>query len=79
MPFVGRDAVLAAPRTAGPRTCSIIHTEIAPSGDLGITIGGFDDSARAASGTFVRVWKKDVTGRWRIVFQTEADRNTTGR
>ena len=79
MPIVGRDAVLAAPRTAGARTCTVIRTEEAASHDLAITIGGFDDAARSASGTWVRVWKRDVTGRWRIVFQTEADRTAIGR
>lgn len=79
MPLAGRDAVVAAPRNDGPRTCTLIRTEQAASGDLAITIGGFEDSARAASGTWVRVWKRDVTGRWRIVFQTEADRTATGR
>jgi hypothetical protein len=24
----------------------------------------------ADHGTFIRVWKRDVTGRWRIVFET---------
>jgi hypothetical protein len=79
MPLVGRDAVLASPRNTGPRTGTVIRTELAASGDLGITIGGFDDPARNAGGTWVRVWKRDVTGRWRIVFQTEADRSATGR
>lgn len=79
MPIVGRDAVLSSPRIAGPRACTVVRTEAAASGDLAVTIGGFDDAERHASGTWVRVWKRDVTGRWRIVFQTEADRTATGR
>ena len=79
MPLVGREAVLASPRTAGSLSCTIVRTEQAASGDLAITIGGFEDAARSASGTWVRVWKRDVTTRWRIVFQTEADRSPNGR
>jgi len=79
MPFVGREAVSNSPHATGPRTCTVIHTEAAASGDLAVTLGGFDDSSRSASGTWVRVWKRDLTGRWRIVFQTETDRNAIGR
>ena len=74
MPLVGRDAVLASSRVKGLRTCTVVRTEAAASGDLAITLGGFDDPARKQWGTFVRVWKRDVPGHWRIVFQTEADR-----
>jgi len=79
MPFPDRAAVLASPRTSVPRTCTVIHQEAAASGDLAVTIGGFSDVSRNVAGTWVRVWKRDVTGRWRIVFQTETDRNTSVR
>ena len=50
---------------------TVVHTELAGSGDLAIVIGGCA-SAGKARGSFVRVWKRHVTGRWRIVFQTES-------
>jgi hypothetical protein len=69
MPFVGRDAVIAAV-SAQPRvTCTAIHTEAAASGDLAVVIGGCDTVGKTP-GSYVRVWKRDVTSRWRIVFET---------
>jgi hypothetical protein len=46
-------------------------------GDLAVVVGGYDATATggAEHGTFVRVWKRDVTGRWRIVFETTKKRN----
>jgi hypothetical protein len=79
MPIAGREAVLASPRAVSARTCTVVRTEAAASGDLAITIGGFDDTGRKMSGTWVRVWKRDVSSRWRIVFQTETDRGPIGR
>jgi ketosteroid isomerase-like protein len=73
MPFVGREAAIAG-MTAEWRTVryTLIKMEIAASGDLGVTLGGYDATTGAGSehGTWVRVWKRDVTGRWRIVFET---------
>jgi ketosteroid isomerase-like protein len=71
MPMAGREAVAASPRGAASYVYAVIRTETAASGDLSVTIGGYQDAAGAARGTFVRVWKRDVGGRWRIVFQTE--------
>jgi ketosteroid isomerase-like protein len=73
MPIAGRDAVLASPRGASGYVYTVVRTEAAASGDLAVTIGGYEDAAGPARGrgTFVRVWKRDVGGRWRIVFQTE--------
>jgi hypothetical protein len=73
MPVVGRQAVGEAASNAWPRvTFRVARTEVAGSGDLGIAVGGFDTGA--AQGTWVRVWKRDVTGRWRIVFETSKRR-----
>ena len=69
MPFVGRDAVIAA-AAAQPRVaCTAIHTEAAASGDLAVVIGGCETAGKTR-GSYVRVWKRDVTSRWRIVFET---------
>jgi ketosteroid isomerase-like protein len=72
MPFVGREAAVAG-MTAEWKTVryTLITTESAASGDLAVTIGGYDATAPAPEhGSWVRVWKRDVTGRWQIVFET---------
>ena len=71
MPLVGRDAVVAWAANRPRAACSALRTEIAGSGDLAVVVGGCE-STPAARGSYVRVWKRDVTGLWRIVFQTEA-------
>ncbi len=75
MPLAGRDAVVASSRATSARTYGLMRAEVAASGDLGVTIGVYAPAAGAdrlqQRGTWVRVWKRDVTGRWRIVFQTE--------
>ena len=71
MPIVGREAVTAWAANQPRVACTALHTEIANSGDLAIVIGGCE-SAGKTRGSYVRVWKRNVTGRWRIVFQTES-------
>lgn len=72
MPLVGRDAVLAWAEKQGPRRYAVLRAEEAGSGDLAVTIGALDSAAGAKTqGSWVRVWKRDLGGRWRIVFQTE--------
>jgi ketosteroid isomerase-like protein len=71
MPLVGRDAVVA---WAGSRAIryTLVRSEVAGSGDLAVTIGSMDPAAAGKTvGSWVRVWKRDIGGRWRIVFQTE--------
>jgi ketosteroid isomerase-like protein len=78
MPLVGREAAAAwAPSTWRSVRYTVIHTEAAASGDLAVTAGGYDATsagpltpAVADTGTWLRVWKRDVTGRWRIVFES---------
>jgi len=69
MPFVDREAVVAwaANEWSGVRY-TVGRTELAASGDLGIAIGGYE--RQAERGTWIRVWKRDLTNRWRIVFET---------
>jgi ketosteroid isomerase-like protein len=73
MPFVGREAAIAG-MTAEWTTVryTLTKTEAAASGDLGVTLGGYDATTASGPehGTWVRVWKRDVTGGWRIVFET---------
>ena len=71
MPVVGREAVIAWASNQPRVACSVVHTEQAGSGDLAIVIGGCETAGKTR-GSYVRVWKRHVTGRWRIVFQTES-------
>jgi hypothetical protein len=76
MPFVGRDAVIgwAAAERKNVRETTI-RIERATSDDLAVALGGYDATLVTPPdapdhGTFIRVWKRDVTARWRIVFES---------
>ena len=72
MPLVGREAVVAWAEKESRPGYVLLRTEEAASGDLAIAIGALDGATAAkAQGSWVRVWKRDLGGRWRIVFQTE--------
>lgn len=71
MPIVGREAVTASAVNQPRVPCTVLHTELAASGDLAIVIGGCERAGKPHA-SYVRVWKRHVTGRWRIVFQTES-------
>jgi ketosteroid isomerase-like protein len=73
MPIVGRDAAGAwAAGVWSGVTFHLVRVERAASDDLAVAVGGYDarTPAGAEHGTWVRVWARDVTGRWRIVFET---------
>lgn len=73
MPIVGRDAAVAWARSAWTNvTFVVIRTERAASGDLAVTLGGYDATTGAAPqhGTWVRVWQRDLNNRWNVVFET---------
>jgi len=75
MPFVGRDAVIDWARDAiASIRYTVVKSEPAKSGDLAVTLGGYDATtspgASPEHGTWVRVWKRDVVGHWRIVYET---------
>ncbi len=73
MPVAGRTMVGEEAPNAWPAvTFTLARIEVAASGDLAVALGGYTGSA--SSGTWVRVWKRDVTGRWRIVFETSKPR-----
>jgi hypothetical protein len=73
MPLVGRAAAAAWAQGAW-RTVryDVLQSAVAPSDDLAVVIGDYHatTSAGAETGSWVRVWKRDVSGRWRIVFET---------
>jgi hypothetical protein len=72
MPILGRQAVAQWAAAWTSVAFHLSRAETAASNDLAVTIGGYD--ARTADGaergTWVRVWARDVTNRWRIVFET---------
>jgi ketosteroid isomerase-like protein len=73
LPIAGR-AAAAAWHDATWTTVqyTVVHVEVAGSGDLAVAVGGYDakTSRGAEHGTWARVWKRDVQGTWRIVFET---------
>lgn len=73
LPVVGREAATQWASDAWADVTMFPGTiVVADSDDLGVVIGGYDATraGRAEHGTYVRVWQRDVTGRWRIVFET---------
>jgi hypothetical protein len=73
MPRVGREAAVAWARAAW-RTVryDVLQSAVSASDDLAVVIGDYHASLSAGveTGSWIRVWKRDVTGRWRIVFET---------
>ena len=72
MPLVGREAVIAWAAPVSRMVYTVMRTDTAGSGDLAITIGAYELNAAAGPerGSWVRAWKRDGAGRWRIVFET---------
>jgi ketosteroid isomerase-like protein len=73
MPLVGRGAAVGWARAAWRSVrYDVLQSADAPSDDLAVVIGEYHATANAGAetGSWVRVWKRDGTGRWRIVFET---------
>ena len=80
-PIAGRAAVLtwAASGWLGARF-SDATADVASSDDLGVAWGRYTLTApRATIGTWVRVWHRDIGGRWRIVGQMDTDLSVVSR
>ncbi len=73
MPLVGRDAAAAWAHDAwrSVQYGSLTGT-VAGSDDLAVVAGTYTATTGSGpeTGSWVRVWKRDVTTRWRIVFET---------
>lgn len=72
-PIAGADAAAAwADRAWATVAFSLTRTVVSGSNDLAFAVGGYDATTPdgAEHGTWVRVWQRDVAGRWRIVFET---------
>jgi len=75
MPVVGREAVEAWARENWSTVrYAMLRVERAASDDLAVALGGYDATTASGPqhGTWVRVWKRDITNRWQIVFETSA-------
>lgn len=73
MPIVGRDGIAAWSAEAWTSVrYSPMRSIVAGSNDLAVVVGGYAATAPEGPehGTWVRVWKRDGGGRWRIVFET---------
>jgi ketosteroid isomerase-like protein len=73
MPVVGREAAVDfAARERQTIKFSLLTLEQAGSDDLSFALGGYDamTSSGLQHGTWIRAWRRDVTRRWRIVFET---------
>jgi len=71
-PFVTPEAIqgyLATQPQSG--TWETLHAETAKAGDMGYAYGSYElrkDGATAEKGYYLRVWKRDSQGEWRLVF-----------
>jgi ketosteroid isomerase-like protein len=73
MPIVGRSAAGAWAGIVWPEVSfHVARLEVAASDDLAVAIGGYEAKTAGGSehGTWVRVWTRDASGLWRIVFET---------
>ncbi|MEO8483137.1 MAG: hypothetical protein ABI634_13065 [Acidobacteriota bacterium] len=76
MPFIGRAAVAEWAASRPHVRFANATFQIAASDDLGVSFGSYDTPppGRAERGTWIRAWQRDVTGRWRVVFETSQSR-----
>ena len=77
-PVVGRDAIRLFLRSqAIELKCEPITSDVSQSGDLGYTYGSYELKHTAMNevippekGYYVRVWKRDAKGKWKLVLDT---------
>jgi len=76
MPIVGRLAAVdwAAGSRSGVRFANAI-AQTSTSDDVGVSYGSYDvGQGSVERGTWIRAWQRDITGRWRIVFEASQSR-----
>jgi ketosteroid isomerase-like protein len=72
-PLVGKEAAsVALAAKPGVLTWQPAKADVSTSGDLGYTYGTYEfkaigDNKPAESGNYMRIWKKQANGKWRIV------------
>jgi ketosteroid isomerase-like protein len=78
MPLIGRNAIRSfLSKMKAALTWEPMQADIAQSGDLGYTLGRYELKPSSAStalqeerGYYVRVWKRDNLGKWKLVLDT---------
>jgi Domain of unknown function (DUF4440) len=72
-PIVDKDTAAAHLRTLGPRAIRRFdprHVEVARSADFAYSWGAYTTDAQAAEkGYYSHVWRRDATGKWRLVVE----------
>jgi ketosteroid isomerase-like protein len=72
-PVVGKEATrVALAAKPGQLTWQNAKADVSTSGDLGYTYGTYElkiigDSKTTESGNYMRIWKKQANGKWRVV------------
>jgi ketosteroid isomerase-like protein len=72
-PVIGKEASgVALAAKPGQLTWQNVKTDVSTSGDLGYTYGAYEfkasgDSKTTESGNYMRIWKKQANGKWRVV------------
>lgn len=73
-PLIGKDAAGSLLSKVGQFTWEPISSDVSQSDDLGYTYGKYDlkltGSQEIERGYYVRVWKRDGKGKWKIVLDT---------
>jgi len=73
LPLAGKKAVAAWLAGQGNRSDEPRYADVAISGDLGYTYGSFAmNGAASIKGYYVRVWRRDVAGQWKIVVEVQS-------
>ena len=73
VPLAGKDAILAyLVKGTALRSLEPMHADVSRAGDMGYTYGAYRESkkAKAPSGYYTRVWRRDAKGVWKIVFES---------
>lgn len=70
LPILGQDAIMKFLRkTSFTQTWSPSFVDVAQSGDLGYTYGGYElkEGGKLEKGYYVRVWKHGANAQWKVV------------